>query len=242
MKIELGHVTICSVEPKSFEHFDIISAPTEEEHNPGLRTRFFLPEMDKKKGWSITKIYDAVRYPALYEIGQTADRPGTRPIPIRAMDTANKLVDLWRETSLKLKFPRGIMVIKGDVPEADELKSLNEMSTQRMRAMVQNVDLAVNAGNNLDFVTKEYIDAANALGEVREWARADRRQKKVCPRCQGIVEAGALGCIHCGIDFGTYYEEDGYTLDEVKVMDPDVHAAMAAKKARIAQRAAPVKG
>lgn len=235
MKIELGHVTICSVEPKSFEHFDIISVPTEEEPNSGMRTRFFLPEMDKKKGWSIAKIYDGVRYPALYEIGQTADRPGTRPIPIRAMDTANKLVDLWRETSLKLKFPRGIMVIKGDVPEADELKILNEMSTQRMRAMVQNVDLAVNAGNNLDFVTKEYIDAANALGEVREWARADRRQKKICPRCSGIVEAGATGCIHCGIDFGDYYEAEGYSPDEIKAMDPDVHTAMAAKKARLAR-------
>lgn len=242
MKIEIGHVTICSVEPKSFELFDIISAPTEEEPSPGMRTRFYLPAMDKKKGWSIAKIYDGVRYPALYEIGQTADRPGTRPIPIRAMDTANKLVNEWRETSLKLKFPRGIMIIKGDVPEADELKILNEMSTQRMRAMVQNVDLAVNAGNNLDFVTKEYIDAANALGEVREWARADRRQKKVCPRCQGIVEAGALGCIHCGIDFGDYYDADGYELAEVKVMDPDVHAAMASKKARLAKRAVPVKG
>jgi hypothetical protein len=243
MKLEVGHVTICSVEPKEFEHYDIMTAPTEQEPNMnGRRTRFYLPAMDKKKGWSVVKIYDGVRYPALYEIGQGADKPATRPIPIPAMDTANKLVKEWQETTLKLKFPRGIMIIKGDMPDADELKILNEMSTQRMRAMVQNVDLAVNAGNNLDFVTKEYIDAANALGEVREWARADRRQKKICPRCQGIVEAGALGCIHCGIDFGTYYEEDGYSLEEVKVMDPDVHAAMAAKKARLAKRAGATKG
>lgn len=237
MKIDVNYVTICSVEPIERRKFKIITAPTEEEpHMNKRRTEFILKPMDKAKGWSTVKIYDGLQYPALYEIGQSADKPATQPISVRAMDTANTLVQEWQETSLKLKFPRGIKIIAGDIPTADELRVLNEMSTQRMRAMVQLVDLAVNAGNNLDFVTKEYIDAANALGEVREWARADRRQKKICPRCSGIVEAGALGCIHCGIDFGQFYEDEGYTAEEIKSQDPSAFEALARKKARLARK------
>lgn len=236
MKLEIPYVTICSVDPKEHREFKIITAPTEQRPNMTAgRTEFILPPMDKKKGWSSVKIYDGVQFPSLYELGQSADRPAVQAVPVRAHDTANYLVGKWQETSLKVKFPRGIMIIDGDEPTADELRKLNEMATQRMRAMVQLVDLAVNAGNNLDFVTREHIDAANALGEVKEWARADRRQKKICPRCNGIVEAAALGCIHCAVDFGTFYEDEGYTPEEIKGIDPDVATAMVAKKTRLAR-------
>lgn len=243
MKIEVNHVTICSVDSVEHRKWKIMTAPTDQEPNmTKRRTEFILPAADKKDGYAICRVYDGVAFPALYDLGSSADRPGTQPKPINAYDTAQHLVSEWQEKSLKVKAPRGIMIIKGDTPTDEELSILNGMATARMRALVQMVDLAVNAGNNLDFVTKEHLDAANALGEVREWARADRRQKKVCPRCQGIIEAAALGCTHCGIDLGEFYDSEGYTAQEIQALDPAVYEATIAKKARMTRRANAVKG
>ncbi len=243
MKLEIPHVTICSVEPVERRLWKTITAPTEDQpHMGNNRIEYVLKAADKKNGWSILKVFDGVQFPAQYNLGEGADKPASPPIQVRARDIANWLVEQWQETSLLLKFPRGIKIIGDDIPTAEELRELNQMSTQRMRAMVQMVDLAVNAGKPLDFVTKEYIDAANALGEVREWARADRRQKKACPNCRGVIDADALGCTHCGINLVNYYEEEFYTVDEIRAMDPAVADAAAAKIARKTRKAPVPKG
>jgi hypothetical protein len=242
MKLEVPHVTICSVEPIERHEFKIMTAPTEQ--NPtmnAMRTEFILLPADPKKGWSICKVYDGVQFASRYDLGSAPDKPQAPPTTVLARDTANWLVNKWQERSLNLKFPRGVMIIEGDVPTAEELRTLNTMATQRMRAMVQAVDLAVNAGNNLDFVTKEHVDAANVLGEVREWAREERRQKKICPRCAGIVEAAAIACINCGADFGEFYEEQGYLPEEIKALDQYAYDALVAKKTRLSRKVVPAK-
>ena len=229
MTAQIPFVTICSVENKPFYKRLMLVAPTDEKPQPtGRATEYRIEGATDKNPYTLLRVYDGVSFPTRYDQTNNGTNPPAPPQPESALSIAGSLLDEWKGAGLHSRnLPRGIEIIQGDIPTQEELNMLNDRKWSRMRTLVMAADQRLAAGQSHDTLTREDVEAALALGEVRQWADPEKyMKKKRCPNCGNIINADAIGCSSCGKHLPDFYEEMGYSDAEIEQVDPAVMKAI----------------
>lgn len=224
-----GYRSICSIYPAPFRK--------QVRHN-GI-TVYKMPAAPRGS-YATLRVYDTQEWCSRPD--PTDGKQHWLPMPIPAQVVADDLVNTWAGDTLGKRsgYSPGVMIIKGDKPDAEELAALRGQQSALFNWYITDAMGKHLRGQGNEITDVHRLAAKEMLDKGAErlpwYPTVDFADVKLCLACAKQIDARALRCDHCHTILPDWYAQ--YGLDTAD--DPIVAEFMARIKKKAAPAAKPV--
>lgn len=191
--------TICSLLP-----YDLV------ESKPGLNPNEFTIKKAPKGGFSLTIIPNDVHYLINPDLLSDAKEVRQIKVPVPSIELAQSIIMDYSTSVLGVAPPDaapGLFALKGDWTDKKDFQTKHgaligfhtKTQNQWFKNIVDIADDIWSKNRSPLGISDLQRHACDILGLKRDWANIiPYEELEKCPVCKGIINPGALKCVHCG--------------------------------------------